>query len=192
MKETIGLIGGVVAVSVLLHYAWKVFRREAEAQSIATWLMWATIDTLLLVTTWQAHKAIWLPLGWSVGATLVTISLLRDGKWKWTRRETLAAICAAIATIVWQTQGAEIGVVAGSLAMTCAGVPLLLDMIKLPLPSTFSVWFFTCVACVCTLIASDWTLASAFLPCGSLIYNGSLCFIVRRTPKPVARQTATT
>jgi len=183
LKEIFGLIGGVVAVSVLLHYAYNVIRRKAEAAGIATWLMWTALDVLLLVTTWQAGKPVWLPLGWTVGASLVTISLFRDGKWEWKWQETLSAVCALIATIVWRTQGAEIGVLAGTLAMTCAGIPLLIDMVKKPIGSTFHVWFLTCVACVFTLLGSDWSLTAIFLPVGSIIYNGTLAVLVLRPIK---------
>lgn len=180
MKELFGLLGGIIAVSVLLHYAYNVIRRRAEAASIATWLMWTILDVLLFVTTWQANKPVWLPLGWTVGASLVTVSLFRDGKWIWKWRETLSAVCALVATIVWRTQGAEIGVVAGTIAMTCAGTPLLIDMINTPIRSTFHVWFFTCIACVFTLLGSDWSFMAIFLPCSSLIYNGTLSILVLR------------
>ena len=180
MKDAIGYLGGAVAVLVLLHYALNVFRGIVPADSIATWAMWFITDVQLLVMTWQAHKPIWLPLGWTVGALLVAISLLRDGKWRWSTKETISASCALIATIVWRTQGAEIGVVAGTVALVCGGIPLLLDMLDWPERSTFYVWFFTCVACVCTLLASDWTLVGTSLAWGSLVYNAAMCFVVRR------------
>jgi hypothetical protein len=180
LKEYIGLLGGLVAVSVLLHYAWQVIRGKAEAASITTWSMWTMLDVLLLVTTWQAHKPVWLPLGWTVGASLVTISLLRRGQWVWSNKETLSVICTAVATFVWRTQGAELGIVAGTIAMTCAGIPLLIDMVINPIRSTFHVWFVTCIACVFTLLSSDWSFAGTFLSWGSLTYNGTLSILVLR------------
>jgi hypothetical protein len=180
LKEYIGLFGGIVAVSVLLHYAYNVICGKAPAASIASWMMWTILGMILLVTTWQAGKPVWLPLGWTIGASLITISLLRRGQWIWQRTETLSAICAVLATLAWLTQGAVVSIVAGTMAMTFAGIPLLLDMVKTPIRATFPVWFFTCVACVCTLLASDWTLAGTFLPWSSLAYNGTLSLLALR------------
>lgn len=180
MKQYVAVIGGIIAVSILLHYAINVWRKKAEAQSVATWLMWTLLDILLLTTTWLAEKPVWLPLGWTVGASLVTLSLFVHGQWVWSRKETLCTIATTVATGVWLTQGAVAGIVAGTLAMTCAGIPLLIDMARNPQRSTFPVWFFTVVACVCTLIGSDWTLASTFLPFGSITYNGILSILALR------------
>ncbi len=180
MKEYLAFLGGVVGVSVLLHYAYAVVRGKAKADSVATWCMWTMLDMILLATTWQAGKPVWLPLGWTLGASLVTISLIQKGEWKWKGRETLAAICALGAAALWLTQGAIIGVIAGTMAMTCAGTPLLLDMIKKPVRDTFPVWSVTCIACLCTLLASDWSLAGTFLPWSSLAYNGTLSILSLR------------
>ncbi len=180
MKEYIGVLGGVVAVSVLLHYTYQVIRGKVAAASIASWLMWSILDIILLVTTWQAGKPVWLPLGWTVGSSLITISLLKRGQWIWQKTETLSALCALTATILWLTQGAVAGIIAGTLAMNFAGFPLLMEMVKRPIRATFHVWFVTCIACVCTLLASDWSLAGTFLPWASLAYNGLLSVLVLR------------
>lgn len=182
MKEYIGLLGGVVAVSVLLRYAYNVIRGKIGAASVASWAMWVILDVIMLVTTWQAGKPVWLPLGWTFGASLITISLLRKGQWVWQRTEILSALCAIGATVAWLTRGAVVGIVAGTLAMTFAGMPLLVAMAKTPIRATFHVWFVTCVACVCTLLGSDWSLAGTFLPWGSLLYNGTLSVLVLRNP----------
>lgn len=180
LKDYIGLFGGVVAVSVLLHYTYNVIRGRVVAASVASWLMWSILDIILLVTTWQAGKPVWLPLGWTVGSGLITISLLKRGQWVWQKTETLSALCALTAAIVWLTQGAVAGIVAGTLAMNFAGFPLLMEMVKRPIRATFHVWFVTCVACALTLIASDGSFAGTFLPWMSLGYNGLLSVLVLR------------
>ncbi len=178
MKTYIGFFGGVVAVSVLLHYAYQVIRGKAGASSVASWLMWTILDIILLITTWQAGKPVWLPLGWTIGASLITISLLRDGKWVWRKTETLSALCALVATVIWLTQGAIAGIVAGTFALNIAGIPILLDMINKPIPETFHVWFITCIACVITLFGADLTFVEIFLPMMSLLYNATMALIV--------------
>ena len=181
MKEYLGVLGGVVAVSVLLHYALRVVQGKAEADSLATWFMWTMTDALLLITTWQTGKPVWLPLAWTIGSGLVTFSLIRRGEWFWSDTETVSAICTSIAIIIWLTQGAAIGVIAGTVALMCAGVPLMIDMIRNPIRSTFHVWFLSAISCVLTILGSDMTFQATFLPCGSLIYNVALSLLVLRS-----------
>ncbi len=186
MREDLGLLGGVLATSILLRYAHAILSRKAQPVSSASWAMWTILDVLLLITTWRAGKPVWLPLGWTIGATLVTISLLLRGEWVWSRKETLSLICATVATIAWQTQGAEFGVIAGTVALTCTGIPLLIDMARAPVRSSFSVWFTTCIACILTLLGSDGSFTGTFLSWGSLLYNATLSLLVLRTPRRIA------
>lgn len=177
-------LGGTIGILVLLRYAYKIFCNEAEAQSIATWSMWTVLDALLFAITWKAGKPIWLPLGWTTGAFLVTVALWRSGgKWEWEKEETLSLACTTVATWIWLTHDARLGIIAGTAALIIAGFPLMINLIRMPVPSTFPVWFFTAVACTCTIIGSDRTLEGVFLASGSLTFNIALCIIVKRMPR---------
>ncbi len=180
MQEYLRYAGGAVASSVLLYYAINVVMGRAKAESVASWLMWALIDSLLLATTWQANKPIWLPLGWTVGCWIIVLSLFWRGTWKWTWRETISAICVSIATFIWQNQGAGIGMIAGTSSLIIAGTPLVIEMWKNPDPKTLYIWSITAIACMLTLAGSDGTILSIATPIGSMIFNLSMCYIVSR------------
>ncbi|MFA6227498.1 MAG: hypothetical protein WC631_03430 [Candidatus Paceibacterota bacterium] len=102
------------------------------------------------------------------------------GKWSWSYKETVCAVATVIAAYFWQTQGASVGVLAGVVAMTVAGTPLYIDMIREPIRGTFYVWAVTALACVLTLLASDWSFIGTILAWGGLVFNGSLALIVLR------------
>ncbi len=90
---------------------------------------------------------------------------------------------------MWIMNGAFAGIVAGTFALTFAGIPLMLDLWKEPIRETFPLWFVTSIACAFTLAGSDWTLAAIFLPLSSLIWNGILSAIVLRRKRVFIRFT---
>jgi len=180
LKELIAIFGAITIALYLNFYALRIWRGERFPQNPASWLMWLVLDSLVLTTTILAHKPIWLPLAYVIGCAPVTAANFIRGTWKWSKRETFSLIVASIATYLWQTNGADWGVVAGAAAMCTAGIPLYMDMIDKPDRGSFPVWAITALACVCTLIGSDGTLTGMALAIGSLLYNGSLSFVVLR------------
>jgi hypothetical protein len=164
----------------LLWFAWRVWFFLVPPQSPATWLMWFALDALLFVTTLLAGKPIWLPLSYVIGAGLIAIAMFVRGKWSWTYRETLCAIATAVATYYWLALGPDAGVFAGVVALTAAGVPVFLDMLRNPVRKTFPLWAITALGCICTLLGSDWTVTGTVLAWGGLLFNGFLAFYVLR------------
>lgn len=180
MKEIIGIAGGIISGANLVFFAWQILVKKVEAPSIASWVLWTVLDVMLLITTVISGKPMWLPLSYTIGATAVTALCLVRGKWSWSYKETVCAVATVIAAYFWQTQGASVGVLAGVVAMTVAGTPLYIDMIREPIRGTFYVWAVTALACVLTLLASDWSFIGTILAWGGLVFNGSLALIVLR------------
>ena len=174
---------GVPSALFLLRYAYQVFTRQAPATGLATFLMWSILDCLLLINTIRNGQPIWLPFGWVVGATTATIVLLIRGEWIWTWRETLSLVCAtlaAIASIIFSGRG---GLIATIFAMLAAGMPILIDNLKVPVRATFMLWFVTAVGCILSICGSDGSIDGTMLPISSLLYNGFMAYIVLRKPK---------
>lgn len=180
MKETLSLFGGIVSAANMVWFAWKVWSLTIPPQSSATWVMWFAIDVLLFVTTLLAGKPIWLPLSYMIGAGTVAIAMFARGKWVWSYRETLCAVATVMAAYYWQTHGAAAGVFAGVIALTAAGIPVFLDMLRNPVRATFPLWALTAVGCIFTLLGSDWTVTGTVLAWGGLTFNGFLALYVLR------------
>jgi len=176
--------GGIIGAFMLVRYAWRVARKKEPPGPMASWLMWEVLNVLMLTTSILAKKSFWLPLGWTIGSGLIVITHFWRGKLKWSKRETLSAFLAAVATMVWLRYGPEEGIVAGTFALTFAGIPMLADMVSNPLRSTFPIWFTTCVACLFTLYAANWSFSvGTFLPWCSLGYNAIMATLVLRRPR---------
>lgn len=178
-------LGGFVAFSVLIMFARNVWTRKVPASTPASWLMWTILDVLLLVTTLANHKPGWLPGAWTLGAGSVTVALIVRGKWIWSYKETISAIGAAIATYIWLSYGAMLGLVASIAAMNIAGIPNFIDLWKNPIRGTWPVWGFTAVACFLTLLGSDWSFGGIILATTSMFFNGLLlCIVLFRKSTP--------
>lgn len=178
LKTSLEYVGGLIAFLTLVWYARNIWFKKVPAQTPASFLMWTMLDMVLLATTLANHKPGWLPGAWTAGATLVTIALFVRGKWAWSWKETLSAICATVAMSVWYKSNNEIGLYAAIIAMNSAGVPNLIDMWKNPIRESWPVWFLTVVACLFTIAGSDWTFNGMILPICSTIYNGTVTLIV--------------
>jgi hypothetical protein len=174
----------------LILFARNIWTRKVPASTPASWLMWTIMDALLLVTTLANHKPGWLPGAWTLGAGSVTAALIVRGKWLWSYKETISAIGAAIATYIWLSYGAMLGLIAGIVAMNTAGIPNFIDLWKNPIRGTWPVWGFTVLACFCTLLGSDWSLNGTILALTSAFFNGLiLCVVLFKKPTKVTENT---
>ena len=160
-----------------------VLIKKIPATSPASWGMWMILDGILTGAAYFAAptKLQWiLPAGWTLGALGVTSACLIRGKFSWGRDETLCAVLVGVAVCFWQTVNAEAGVVAGAVAITIAGIPLLTDMWKAPNRGLLPVPVVTCTTCVLFIVSSYGSLVGMLLPSASLLYNGVLIGLLFR------------
>lgn len=182
--------GGVPSTLFLFRYTVQLLCHKAPPTGLASFMMWTVLDTLLLVNTIRNGQPLWMPLGWVLGAGSVTVALCIRGTWHWTRRETLSLIGAVLAATVSMLTSGRWGLVASLTAMMAAGTPILIDNLKVPVRATFMVWFTTVIACILSLLGSDWSFDGTILPWASLVYNGAMSIIVLRKPARAAVATA--
>lgn len=178
MKEFFTYFGAFIALINLLWFALNIWTRKVPASTAASFLMWTILDVLILGSTLAAHKPGWLPLGYTIGALLVTLATFVRGKWLWSYKETICAIGAAITSYIWFTWNADAAVFAGVCAMNIAGIPILVDLWRNPIRGTWPVWAITVVACIFTILGSDYSLTGTILAWAGIAFNGSVTLIV--------------
>ncbi|MEW6617038.1 MAG: hypothetical protein AB1333_01305 [Patescibacteria group bacterium] len=180
MQELFRNLAGITSAGILFWYAWRIRSGKNEPPNPASWILWWIIDTTVLIVTYLSGKPIGLPLGWSLGAGFVVLMTLKSGSWMWSYKETLSAISTGIAVFIWIWLGPSSGVIAGAAAIFMSGIPIMLDMIRVPVRDTFPVWFFTALAALFTILGSDWTFVGTVVAWETIAYNVAMCFIVRR------------
>lgn len=176
-------LGGIIAIGILLWYAWGIWTYKIPSSTPASFLMWTILDSILLVTTLANDQPAWLPGGWTLGALCVTVVMFIRGKWQWSYKETICAIGALVSMYAWYRWNALAGLIAATVAMNCAGAPIWIDMWRFPIRSSWPVWFFTAVASAMTLLGSDETVSGSLLSVSAIVYNGSLFFVVTFRPE---------
>ena len=181
MKGIIINAAGILSFLNLAWFAIKVWNKKVEANSTASWLMWVILDTVVLGSTAASGKSIALAASYVAGASMVFAAHLKHGKWVWTWVETLSAIGATVAAILWQTLSPEAGVIAGIVAMTAAGVPILVFFCKSPDRGAAAMFGVTTFACLITLLASlPWSIGGCLLSAGGFVYNGLMSSLAIR------------
>lgn len=177
MKQKIGFIGGLISAVTIVAFAIYLTTRNVP-QNTASWIMWTILDVLIMLSCIAAgNKRPWLPAGFTLGASLVTIILLTRGVWHWGTVETISAIGAAVATICWWKLGPKSAVVASTFAMTIAGLPAMHDAWFQPNPASWWLWGGVSLSCYG---AKAWTIEDRFLPCASFMFNTSMMILVLR------------
>lgn len=181
MKELIINVAGILSFLNLVWYALKVWRRKASPTNTASWLMWVILDSVILCSSITTGQPYALALSYTLGAAAVLFVHLKLGTWTWTRVETLSAIGAVIATVLWQMLSPEYGVIAGVTAMTLAGIPLMCGLWKQPDSRSFWMFCNTAIACFLTLLGTwPWTIGGSLLPVAGMIYNVLAAFLTIR------------
>jgi hypothetical protein len=134
------LAGGVLACALYLPMILEIVRARGAGQSIATWGLWAVLDTILTITLWQQHGNYLLSLGFAVGGVALAVVLLAQGSWKWGRFETVIALMVLASLAVWQFSGPRHATIAVTTAVCIAGVPGFVEMLRQPQPAAAKLW----------------------------------------------------
>ena len=180
MEDIFTYYGGLVACGNLTWYAWQVWRKKIPPTSYTSWFMWLILDVLVVLTTYAAHKPIWLPLGWTVGTAFVTWALFLQGTWKWTLSDTICAVGAVVSAVIWLTVGTTYAIIAEATSLIVAGGPLVLETAQKPSREGMPMWSINAVACAFTLLGSDWTLGGSLVAAGSGSYSLVMIYLMLR------------
>lgn len=170
------VVGGVISFLAIMNYARQVWAKAVPAESSASWFMWLVLDVLLFVGAIVAKKSIWLPLSYVLGASVVFLTLLMRGSWEWGWKENVCAVSGATAMVIGYFSPG-IAILMMVVTMSVTGMPLLLNMAKHPVPGSFPLWATVVVACVLTLLGSDWSFEGTTLAWGGIAYNGTVAVL---------------
>lgn len=140
VHDLLKLAGGVLACALYLPMILEIVRARGVGQSIATWSLWAVLDTILTITLWQQHGNYLLSLGFAVGGVVLAAVLLVQGSWTWGWFETVIALMVLASLAVWQFSGPRHATIAVTTAVCIAGVPGFVEMLRQPQPAAAKLW----------------------------------------------------
>ena len=118
----------------------EVLKSSGEGQSFSTWILWATLDTILTLSTIQRHGNFLLPLGFALGGWVLTGLLLVKGRFAWGRLDTAILVFVFGCLAGWKLGGARTAIVSATLAICLAGIPGLMELWRHPQRSVGNIW----------------------------------------------------
>jgi len=179
VKKKIGFLGGLISAVAIVAFAVYLMIHDVE-QNVASWIMWTILDVLVVASCVSAgNKRPWLPIGFTIGALLVTIILLTKGIWHWGIVETISAAGATVAAICWWKLGPKAAIVACLSAMLIATIPAAYDAWLHPNPASWWLWATVAFSCILSCYgAKAWTIEDRLIPCGCIVLNTAMLILV--------------
>jgi hypothetical protein len=138
--DVLKITGGLGVLALFGPMAVEVFKSGGAGQSFATWILWATLDTILTVSTIQQHGNFLLPLGFAIGGWVLTGLLLVKGRFAWGRLDSVILMFVLGCLAGWKLDGARTAIVSATLAICLAGIPGLMELWRHPQRAVGNVW----------------------------------------------------
>jgi hypothetical protein len=127
---------------VVLFCFTLVFWSEGINQNIASFSLYGVIDALFCASMWKAgfKKDAVFPGLYAAVVTITVFVIYQNGAWHWGMIETSCSALVLLALAAWWKLGTKPAVIAGTVAISLATVPILLDGISHPEPWTWWFW----------------------------------------------------
>ena len=179
MRKTLGIVAGATASVTLLAFAVDLMIHDVSL-NIATWACWLALDVVITTSLIKAKSNdIWLFLGYTIGAFLITVTLLFKGTWQWGMMESIVAALCAISIAAQLMSGPRLAIIFSMVTMVIGGIPTIIEAMFTPDRSTW--WFWgSCAACgiLSMAVAKRWTTEERFVPSISAALNGIMFILV--------------
>lgn len=184
-KEFALLASGVIGFMVPALFALDIYTTNTQA-NLATWIMILIMDVSgLWIACVEGNKRPFLQIGWVGAASLILFAILmKENAWNWGSVETSSFILCALALLLWRALGKKgvlLGLFLQSVAVYVSFIPQAIDYWKKPDPSTWYLWFWTIVGCVCAIYAAEKRDAPhTFIPWACIVLNTAIFILIMR------------
>ncbi|HWD92862.1 MAG TPA: hypothetical protein VG938_11005 [Verrucomicrobiae bacterium] len=180
--QSLKIAAGVLTLLLFIPMILGVLKDGAEAQSCATWLLWAALDTVLTITIIEQRGNFLLPLGFTIGDVLLVAVLLAKGRFQWGGFETVILALVIGCMFVWKFAGPKPATVASTLGICIALLPGLRAMWKKPQRKVGNIWAGYIVANGLSFFGGTaMTIEERFAP-GMFVLCSLAMFLASRAP----------
>lgn len=172
--SSLTLAGSIVGIAVYIPLCIQLLAGKVK-QNLATWGLWALLDGIAAASIMDQHGSYLLPLSYVVGATAVSLSILKSKNFAWTWFETMVTFLVVACIIVWATSGAYIATIASTTAVMIASIPLIGECYREPEKNPFGTYlgFFVANA-LGTMGGKEWSIVERFYPASCAV----MCLLV--------------
>jgi hypothetical protein len=190
VKEVFSVAGGVLFVAAFIPYIRAILRSGAKP-SKATWLIWATLDSITLAGMYSEHSVNGQIIGAVIGAWVVAALALKKGTPGWTKLDKFCLTGAVVGIAIWAAfKSPMLAIVTILSVVVIASIPTFKSAWEDPTRENRFAWTIYWISCVCALIGvSEWDLKHATQPVAFMVIETTMMFILIVRPQMLRRTT---
>ncbi|MBI3273635.1 MAG: hypothetical protein HYZ69_00670 [Candidatus Colwellbacteria bacterium] len=182
MYKFFGISAGLLTLGGFFPMGIETVRRQVRP-SRATWLIWA-VEAILIYKTFATavpnSSALWIPLGFTVGATVMFVLSLPFGEGGWATLDKFCLAGAGVTILIWQFAGPVAGLLAGIATDVIGAVPTVVKTWRDPKSESHTQWWFWWLGAIANLYAvSSWSLAEASYPIYGIVLTTTMVVVIQ-------------
>ena len=165
IQQYLSTIGGILSIVGCIPYIKAILAGQTKP-SKATWMIWATIDTIVLAGMYSKHALNGQIVGSIFGVWVIFFLAMIYGAPGWTRLDKFCLFGAAIGIASWGIFNSPVAGIVISLSVNVIGsIPTFTSAWRDPSKEDKLAWSIFWVACACTMSAiPKWTLEDVSQP----------------------------
>ena len=179
MRHILGIAAGILFLAGYLPYIRAIVRKETMP-SKASWLIWASLDTILLCGMYFKDALNFQVVGAVMGSIPVALLSQKYGAAGWTKIDKICLGGAAFSVVLWGIlRDPTASLVLSSCAVCIGAIPTRQTAWKDPSNEdklSWTLWFVSCVFAMVTIPA--WTIADVVQPTAYTAIEAAVMFLL--------------
>ena len=152
-RSILSVLAGLLYVAAFVPYIRAILRKETQPAK-ASWIIWASLDTITLAGMLAKHTVNGLIVGAIIGAWMVVILTLKNGKSGWSRLDKFCLGGAVLGIVLWGISGnPTFGIVTSLSVVFLGSFPTFASAWNDPSKEDRTAWTIFFIACVVAMFA---------------------------------------
>lgn len=177
--KILSVLAGLLMVIAYVPYVSAIIRKESTPTK-ATWLIWASLDTIVFIGMLFKGTASGQILGAVLGSWVVAILALKYGASGWTKLDKFCIGSTVLGIVLWFVFSNPIlGIITSLVVMLIGSIPTYISAWKDPHHENMLAWIIFLTSSVFAVIAiPHWTISDAAQPIVFLIIQAIMMYIL--------------
>jgi hypothetical protein len=191
LKEILSVLAGILFFVAFIPYIRAILRKETQPVK-ATWIIWASLDTLTFAAMIAKHSVNGQIIGAVLGGWSIVFLALKYGMPGFSRLDKFCLGGAILGIVLWKVSGnATFGLMTSLIVVVIGSIPTFVSAWKDPSKEDKVAWTIFELSCVVAMFAiPTFTLADAAQPITFLLIETIMVSLVYLRPRMLARVAA--
>lgn len=180
MKNILSVFAGVLFIVGFIPYIRAILKRESKP-SKASWIIWASLDTIILAGMIAEHSVNGQIIGAVIGAWTVAFLAMKYGTPGWTKLDKFCLSSMILGIMFWKIfSNPVLGIVISSSVIFIGAVPTFISTWHDSNRENRTAWTIAWLSCVMTVIAIPFplTLANTLQPATFFVVESVMMYLL--------------